>query len=179
MPRRARVFVEGALYHVYNRVARGAEVFREGDEADRFLELIRTVRDRDGWTVYAWCVMSNSSHLAVRTGPVPLARSMAYVQSRFGASSNRRRRSSGPLWQSRYAEGRTSGLERPDVEPSRFIELACRALGAAPGDIRAPGQGAAASRLRSLVAALAIERWRIRSGHLSELVGRRPEVVSR
>jgi len=29
------------------------------------------------------------------------------------------------------------------------------------------------------VAALAIERWRIRSGQLSELVGRRPEVVSR
>ena len=77
------------------------------------------------------------------------------------------------------AEGRTSGLERPDIEPPRFVELACRALGAAADDLRTPGQGAAASRLRYLVAALAIERWRIRSGQLSELVGRRPEVVSR
>ena len=41
MPRRPRVFVEGGIYHVYNRFARGAEVFKEGDEADRFLELLR------------------------------------------------------------------------------------------------------------------------------------------
>lgn len=59
MPRRARVFAEGGLYHVYNCFARGAEVFREGDEAERFGEKLRLVRDRDGWTVFAWCLVSN------------------------------------------------------------------------------------------------------------------------
>lgn len=60
MPRRPRVLIEGGIYHVYNRFARGAEVFREGDEAERFLGLLRKVRDRDGLTFFAWILMSKS-----------------------------------------------------------------------------------------------------------------------
>ena len=94
--------LEGGLYHVYNRFARGAAIFDEGDEGERFLELLRRTRDRDGLTVFAFCLMSNHYHLALRTGPVPLSRSMAVVQSRFGQEYNRRHRSTGPLWQSRF-----------------------------------------------------------------------------
>ena len=102
MPRRSRVFIEGGIYHVYNRFARGAEIFREGDEAERFLGLLRKVRDRDGLTFFAWTLMSNHYHLALRTGAIPLSRTMGYVQARFGQSYNLRRKSSGPRWQSRY-----------------------------------------------------------------------------
>ncbi len=102
MPRRPRVFVEGGIYHVYNRFARGAEILVENDEAERFLGLLRAVKRRDGLTVFAWCLMSNHYHLALRTGPIPLSRSIGYVQARFGQQYNRRRRSTGPLWQSRY-----------------------------------------------------------------------------
>jgi hypothetical protein len=44
MPRAPRVFVEGGLYHVYNRVTRGERVFAENGEAQRFVELIREVK---------------------------------------------------------------------------------------------------------------------------------------
>ena len=54
MPRKPRIVVEGGLYHVYNRFARGAAIFDEGDEAERFLDLLRMVRDRDEITVLAW-----------------------------------------------------------------------------------------------------------------------------
>jgi len=102
MPRRPRVFIEGGIYHVYNRFARGAKVFGEGDEAERFLALLRKVRDRDGLTFFAWTLMSNHYHIALRAGAVPLSRTMGYVQARFGQNYNRRRDSSGPRWQSRY-----------------------------------------------------------------------------
>ena len=36
MPRQPRVFVEGGLYHVYNRAAHGAEVFAEGEAGREF-----------------------------------------------------------------------------------------------------------------------------------------------
>ena len=36
MPRAHRQLLEGGLYHVYNRFARGEEIFAEPDEADRF-----------------------------------------------------------------------------------------------------------------------------------------------
>ena len=102
MPRRRRVFVEGGIYHVYNRFARGAELLKDEEDASRFLAFLRRARDRDGLTVFAWCLMSNHYHVALRAGAVPLSRSMGYVQARFGQSFNRRRRSTGPLWQSRY-----------------------------------------------------------------------------
>lgn len=38
MPRRPRLFVPGAIYHVYCRVARGEFVFDDGREADEFVE---------------------------------------------------------------------------------------------------------------------------------------------
>ena len=59
MPRAPRVFVEGGIYHVYNRVTRGERVFAEDGEAQRFVELMREIKKRDGLVVLAWCVMSN------------------------------------------------------------------------------------------------------------------------
>lgn len=102
MPRRPRVFVEGGIYHVYNRFARGAEIFLEDGEGNRFVRLLKQSCSRDGLTVLAWCLMSNHYHLAVRVGPVPLWRTFGIVQARFGRDYNRRHASSGPLWQSRF-----------------------------------------------------------------------------
>jgi len=59
MPRRPRVFVEGGIYHVYNRFARGAEIFAEPEEAIEFIEILRKARDRDSLRIYAWTLMSN------------------------------------------------------------------------------------------------------------------------
>jgi putative transposase len=103
LPRRPRVFIEGGIYHVYNRFARGAHLFSEDNEAERFVELLKKVRERDGLTVFAWCVMSNHYHVAVRVGPVPLWRTFGFVQARFGQDHNRRRRLRGPLWQCRFS----------------------------------------------------------------------------
>ena len=33
MPRPGRIFVEGGVYHVYNRIGRGEHVFAESDDA--------------------------------------------------------------------------------------------------------------------------------------------------
>jgi putative transposase len=111
MPRRPRVFVEGGIYHVYNPFARGSELFSEPEEANAFLEILRKARDRDGLRIYAWTLMSNHHHMAVRAGPVSLSRTMGYVQARFGQGYNRRHSSSGPRWQSRY---KAKLLESPE-----------------------------------------------------------------
>lgn len=39
MPRRPRVFVEGTVCHVYNRIARGGDIFQRAEEAEHFLDL--------------------------------------------------------------------------------------------------------------------------------------------
>ena len=49
MPRRPRVFVEGGIYHVYNRFARGADLFSEPEEAIEFIEDLSGFARRIGW----------------------------------------------------------------------------------------------------------------------------------
>jgi hypothetical protein len=71
MPRAPRILVEGGLYHVYNRFARGEEVFSDPQEAIEFLELFRDLQQRDGLQVFAWSLLSNHYHLALRTSAVP------------------------------------------------------------------------------------------------------------
>jgi REP element-mobilizing transposase RayT len=102
MPRRPRVFVEGFVYHVYNRVGRGEAPFKLDDEAQALWSLLHEVKRRDGLEVLAWCIMPNHYHLAVRTGTVPLWRSMRFVQHRYSREFNRRCRVLGPVWQARY-----------------------------------------------------------------------------
>ena len=102
MPRKPRIFVEGGVYHVYNRVASGEEVFADPEAAERFIDLIREAKKRGGWTVFAWCLMSNHYHLVLRTSSVPLWRGMHYLQNTFSREFNRRNGRTGGLWQSRY-----------------------------------------------------------------------------
>ena len=102
MPRKPRILIEGAVYHMYNRVASGEPVLADLDEAARFLHLLRQVKLRDGWTVFAWCVTSNHYHLALRTSAVPLSRGLHHLQCTFSRSFNRRSGRTGSLWQSRY-----------------------------------------------------------------------------
>jgi REP element-mobilizing transposase RayT len=102
MPRPGRVFVEGGVYHVYNRVGRGERVFDGAEEASAFVELLRRVVTRDGLTVYAWCLMSNHFHLALRTGGVTLDRPMRSLQQGVTRLVNARDKLFGPLWQGRY-----------------------------------------------------------------------------
>jgi REP element-mobilizing transposase RayT len=87
---------------VYCRVARGEFVFDDDFEAIEFVEVLRKVRDLDGWTVLAWCLMGNHYHLVLRTREVDLWRSMARFQGRVARGYNRRHRFLGRLWQSRY-----------------------------------------------------------------------------
>jgi putative transposase len=102
MPRPDRVFIEGGVYHVYNRIGRGERVLEREREADTFVELLRRVVRRDGLTVYAWCLMSNHYHLAVRTGAVSLDRPMRSLQQLVTRGVNARQKVFGPLWQGRY-----------------------------------------------------------------------------
>jgi REP element-mobilizing transposase RayT len=102
VPRKARIFVAGATYHVYCRVARGERPFAEEAVAGAFVATVETVKREHGLTILAWCLMPNHYHLVIRAGELPLWRSMRLVQGRFARAFNRRRRVFGPLWQGRY-----------------------------------------------------------------------------
>jgi REP element-mobilizing transposase RayT len=102
MPRKPRIFIEGGIYHVYNRFTNGEPIFQSMDACGEFLDLLRTVKIRDGLSVFAYCLMSNHYHLALRTGAIQLSRSMRTLNGRFSLRYNVMHQRYGPLWQGRY-----------------------------------------------------------------------------
>ena len=57
MPRALRTLVEGGLYHVYNRFARGEGGFSDPEVAIEFLDLLRELKQRDDLQIFAWSLM--------------------------------------------------------------------------------------------------------------------------
>jgi len=102
MPRHPRLFIPKATYHVYCRVTRGEFVFDDPFEAEEFVSAVREVRDLHGWRIFAWTLMANHYHLVIKTGAIPLWRSMLRLQSEVARAFNKRHRYLGRLWQSRY-----------------------------------------------------------------------------
>ncbi len=102
MPRKPRVFIDGGTYHVYCRASRGEAVFLDDAEAAAFVGVLQKIKKRDGLVLFAWALMSNHYHIAMRTAGVPLWRSMASLQGLASKGFNRRHHVNGPLWQGRY-----------------------------------------------------------------------------
>ncbi len=102
MPRAPRNLIEGGIYHVYNRTIEALPVFDEPAAVEVFLDLFREIKTRDGWVVFAWCLMRNHYHLVVRCGVIPLSRGMRSLDGRFSQWFNQTHGRRGPLWQHRY-----------------------------------------------------------------------------
>ena len=80
MPRLPAVSTVGGFLHVSNRVADGERPFLERNEVESFVQRVLAARERDRFTVFAWCLMSNHYHLVVRTREVPFASSRQLVE---------------------------------------------------------------------------------------------------
>jgi REP element-mobilizing transposase RayT len=102
MPRKPRLFLPRATYHVYSRVARGEFVFEDDFGAIEFVEILRKVKGLAGWTVFAWCLMGKHYHLVLKTRIVDLWRSMARLLGTVARNYNGRHCYLGRLWRSRY-----------------------------------------------------------------------------
>lgn len=102
MPRRVRVEIEGGLYHVYNRIGQGQRPFSDDAEAAAFVDLFREAKQRGELVVFAWCLLPNHFHFAVRMRSVPMWRTMHALQHRYALGFNRRRGVLGGVWQGRY-----------------------------------------------------------------------------
>ena len=102
MARPPRLQFPGAIYHVMARGNERREIFRDERDRERYLERLAHYREKFGFRVLAFCLMTNHVHLALRSGAVPLSRFMAGLQSSYTQWFNRRYRRSGHLFQGRY-----------------------------------------------------------------------------
>ncbi len=102
MARPLRIEVPGALYHVIVRGNERKAVFRDDSDREDYLRRLAHYREKFGFRLLEYCLMSNHVHLAIERGRDPLSRIMAGLQSSYTQYFNRRYDRSGHLFQGRY-----------------------------------------------------------------------------
>ena len=101
MPRRPRVESIG-FHHIVNRgVARG-DIFLKDSDFKKFLEILQEAKERYGFILHSFCLMSNHYHLLIETKSENLSLIARQINSKYAQYFNREYSRVGPLWQGRF-----------------------------------------------------------------------------
>ena len=96
MPRKRRVVVAGALYHVVNRGNDKRVIFPEVAYYDRFIGLLRAGRGHARVAIIGYCLMPNHFHLVLRPeAEDALSAYMQWVTGSYACDLRRRTRTRG------------------------------------------------------------------------------------
>jgi REP element-mobilizing transposase RayT len=90
------------LHHVRFRGIERCKIFIDNRDREDFLERLGNACSEGRAIVYAWCLMGNHVHLAIRTGSRPLKKTMSSLLTGYAQSFNRRHARSGHLMQNRF-----------------------------------------------------------------------------
>ena len=102
MARKPRVEYAGAFYHVICRGNHRQMIFRSDADRKYYLEQLEQYRQRYGFRVYAYVLMSNHVHLLIQTGEAALSRIMQGLQLKYTRYYNSKYKKVGHLFQGRY-----------------------------------------------------------------------------
>ena len=102
MPRCARKQCEINIYHVMLRGINRQNIFEDAEDYGKMLRLLKEYQQVCGYSLFAYCLMSNHMHLLMRPGEEPMEK----IFRRLGASYvywfNTKYGRTGHLFQDRY-----------------------------------------------------------------------------
>lgn len=102
MARQLRVEYPGAIYHVIQRGNNRANVFERPKEKYYLIEQFRKAVEVDDVELFAYVIMSNHYHLALRTSSEPLNKVMHRINTTYGMYYNKVMARSGHVFEGRY-----------------------------------------------------------------------------
>jgi putative transposase len=102
MPRGPRIDAQGVVHHVIARGIERGKIFRKDNDREDFLERLEIVTQGDKAFVYAWSLIPNHFHLAIRTGTDSLSTIMRRLMTGYAVAFNRRYKRHGHLFQNRF-----------------------------------------------------------------------------
>ena len=103
MPRRARIYLPGHPYHIFQRGNNREACFVEPDNYRVYLDLWWECSKRYGVAVHAYCLMTNHVHFLVTPEkPGSISWATRVVGSRYAYYFNRRYDRTGTLWEGRH-----------------------------------------------------------------------------
>jgi len=102
MPRKSRIHVPGAFYHVTLRGNHRQDIFFSHEHRQWLSEIVAEVIARFAARVHAYCWMSNHVHLLVQVSDGPLGRLMLRIASQYARRVQLQLCTTGHLFERRY-----------------------------------------------------------------------------
>jgi REP element-mobilizing transposase RayT len=99
-----RTALPDGYFHVAARgVAERGRIFRDNDDRETFLALLRSVVRRHGWTCHAYCLMGTHYHLVVEAPRQLLSSGLQRLNWRYAMYFNARHGLFGHLFADRFS----------------------------------------------------------------------------
>ncbi|MEK7384422.1 MAG: transposase, partial [Elusimicrobiota bacterium] len=80
----------------------GRETFVDHRDRQLFLATLVKLKQENSFTLFAYCLMGNHFHLAIKIGAIPLSRILQRLLTRYASAFNARHGRTGHLFQARY-----------------------------------------------------------------------------
>lgn len=123
MPRVARKkSSSGALYHIIECGNERQDIFREDEDRRRLLTIIKRNQEKYGFTIHAFCLMTNHIHLLISCDGIDISQVMKSINVSYVIYFNRKYERSGHLFQDRFKSEIVDTNEYA-MEVTRYIHL--------------------------------------------------------
>lgn len=102
MARPPRIEFPGAFYHIIVRGNQKQDIFIDKQDRTEFLERIKHYKEKYGFVLYAYVLMTNHVHLLIETPKTPISKIMQLINFTYTQYFNKKYGKVGHLFQGRY-----------------------------------------------------------------------------
>ncbi|MED3563088.1 transposase [Bacillus xiapuensis] len=122
MARKPRVWLPGFKYHIYSRGIRKLPLFLDDGNRNKYLNLIKEIKEAYPFIIHTYCLMTNHTHLQLETIDTSPSIIMSQLNTKYARYFNKKYHYSGHLFERRFnAEWIDSAAYELDL--SKYIHL--------------------------------------------------------
>jgi len=102
MPRMARIKSEESMYHIMVRGNGENNLYKDYNDKDRYLDIIKKYKHKFGFKVYGYCLMDTHGHLLIDPCGADISKIMHGINQSYAQYFNRRHKIKGHVFGDRF-----------------------------------------------------------------------------
>ncbi|MFO7951189.1 MAG: transposase [Bacillota bacterium] len=122
MPRKPRVWFPGAQYHIMSRGNHRSEIYRDEEDKQVYLSLLKETQLKYDFVLLSYCLMSNHVHLQMEIVEENPGKIMKHLNMCYAIYFNRKYDFVGHLFQGRY-HAELIETDAQNLQTSKYVHL--------------------------------------------------------
>lgn len=102
MPRIARIKSNTAIYHIMARSISEVNLFKDDEDKEKYLYILKDYQNIYNFKVYAYCLMDNHLHIVIDSNGADISKIMHCINFKYASYFNRKYDRHGHLFQDRF-----------------------------------------------------------------------------